>query len=97
MYHAYVLRSLRDGSFYYGSTENLEKRLGEHNAGKVRYTKGHLPCVLHYAESFPTRREAAARERFFKTIGGYRWLRNAGIIRDTSIVGSPSSRCGTAG
>jgi putative endonuclease len=80
MYSAYVLRSLRDGSFYYGSTEDLARRLIEHNAGKVRYTKGHTPYVLHYAEVFATRKEAAARERYWKTMTGYRWLRKAGIV-----------------
>jgi putative endonuclease len=80
MYYAYVLKSLRDSSFYYGSSEDLEKRLAEHNAGKVRYTKGHAPYGLHYSESFQTRKEAAAREKFWKTITGYRWLRKANII-----------------
>ena len=97
VYYAYILRSLKDGSYYYGSTEDRAKRLAEHNSGKERYTKGHVPYVLHYSESFATRKEAAEREQFWKTIGGYRWLRKAGIIRDTSTESSPSSRCEAAG
>jgi putative endonuclease len=81
MYHAYILRSLKDGSYYYGSAEDISGRLKDHNRGKVKYTKGHLPYELHYSEEFPTRREAIVRERFFKSIAGYRWLREKGIIQ----------------
>ena len=80
MFVAYILRSERDGTYYYGSTENLEKRLKEHNSGEVKYTKGHRPYLVHHVEMFDTRREAGQRERFFKSIDGYRWLREQGII-----------------
>ena len=80
MFFAYILRSLKDGSFYYGSSGDLEGRLAEHNAGRVRYTKGHRPYEIHYSEQFATRSEALRREKFFKTIAGYRWLKKQGII-----------------
>ena len=81
MFYAYILRSLKDGTYYYGSTENVAKRLDQHNRGKVRYTKGHRPYELHYAEEFAARVEATRREKFFKSIADYRWLRDGGIIR----------------
>jgi putative endonuclease len=62
------------------SAENITKRLKVHNSGKVRYTKGHKPYVLHYHEKFDTREEAVRRERFFKSIDGYLWLKSKGII-----------------
>ncbi|MCJ7555116.1 MAG: GIY-YIG nuclease family protein [Ignavibacteriaceae bacterium] len=80
MYYTYILKSLKDKSYYYGSTSNLENRLKYHNSGKVRYTKGHKPYVLHYFETFTTRKEAVARERFFKSIEGYIWLKEKKII-----------------
>jgi len=80
MYYAYILKSLKDGGYYYGSTNDLKERLRNHNSGKVRYTKGHKPYVLHYKESFNTRREAMAREKFFKSIDGYIWLKSKRII-----------------
>ena len=80
MFYAYILKSLKDGGFYYGSTDDLEERLKIHNSGKVRYTKGHKPYVLHYNESFNTRKEAMAREKYFKSIDGYIWLKSKGII-----------------
>jgi len=81
MYCAYILRSLKDGSYYHGSAENDAERLRQHNSGKNQYTKGHIPYVMHYREEFATRREAIMREKFFKSIAGYRWLRSEGIIR----------------
>ncbi len=80
MYYTYVLRSLRDGTFYFGSTQDLVKRLDEHNEGRVRYTKGHCPYELFYTEEFQSRSEALKREKYFKSIAGYRWLREQRII-----------------
>ncbi len=80
MFYAYILKSLKDSSFYYGSTKDLEARLKEHNSGKVKYAKGHKPYILHYKESFETRKEAMAREKFFKSIDGYIWLKSKKII-----------------
>jgi len=80
LYYAYILKSLKDGGFYYGSAKDLEVRLKNHNSGKVKYTKGHKPYVLHYNESFETRKEAMAREKFFKSIDGYNWLKSERII-----------------
>jgi len=77
---AYILRSIKDGTYYYGSTKDLESRLKEHNNGKVKYTKGHRPYKLHYLEEFSARKEAFERERFFKSIDGYNWLKENGII-----------------
>jgi putative endonuclease len=80
MYYAYILRSLRDGTYYYGSASDLQERLRAHNSGRMRYTKGHIPYRMHYYEEFKTRSEAVRRERYFKSIAGYRWLKEQGII-----------------
>jgi len=80
MFYAYILKSLKDGKYYYGSTKNLEERLKIHNQGKVKLTKGRRPLVIHYFESFNSRSEAKKREYFFKTIDGYNWLKNQNII-----------------
>jgi putative endonuclease len=42
----------------------------------VSYTKKHMPWELVYYESFETRSEAMAREKFFKTGKGRDWLMN---------------------
>ncbi len=80
IYYSYILRSLKDNSFYYGSTSDLEKRLSEHNKGKVKYTKSRFPWAVHYYEKYNTRSEAVKRELFFKSIDEYRWLKENKII-----------------
>ena len=80
MFYAYILKSLEDQTYYYGSIANLQDRIKAHNAGKVKYTKGHRPYKLHYDTTFSTRKEAVAREKFFKSIDGYNWLKSKGII-----------------
>jgi putative endonuclease len=75
MFFAYILKSEKDNSYYYGSTSDLEKRLLNHNKGKVRYTKGKMPWKIHYYESFASKSEAYKREMYFKSIEGYRFLK----------------------
>ncbi len=75
-YYAYVLKSEKDGKYYYGSTKDLSKRVSEHNKGKVKSTKGRRPLVIHYFEEFESKTEAIKRERFFKSIDGYKFLKD---------------------
>ncbi len=75
MFYAYILKSEKDGKYYYGSCENLDLRIKKHNAGQVRATKYRTPVLLHYKEEFSTRSEAFKREQFFKTVDGYKWLK----------------------
>ncbi len=79
-FYAYILKSLKDGKYYYGSTSDMEKRFKRHNNGEVRATKGRRPFILHYYEEVSTRSEAYRREKFFKTIDGYNWLKAMKII-----------------
>ena len=79
-YYVYILKSETHGTYYYGSAKDVQKRLKEHNAGRVRYTKGRMPWVLHYKEVFSNRSEARKREYYFKTVEGYRFLKSKGII-----------------
>lgn len=79
-YYAYILKSKSHGTYYYGSSEDVEERLKEHNAGRQRYTKGRRPWNIHYVETFETRSEARKREAFLKSIAGYRYLKAKGII-----------------
>jgi putative endonuclease len=67
VFYVYVLRSDKTGRRYVGSCANLEERLGRHNRGESLATKHGVPWRLVYSEPFMTRREAAARERYFKT------------------------------
>ena len=79
-YYAYILKSLKTNTYYYGSTADIVIRLKAHNKGKVIYTKGRRPWILHYSEEYLSRSEAAKREYFFKTIDGYNFLKQEKII-----------------
>jgi putative endonuclease len=74
MWWVYILRSLKDGRRYIGISEDVERRLADHNAGRARSTKGRRPFELIYKESFSTRSEARVRELYFKTAAGRRFL-----------------------
>ncbi len=73
-YHVYILKNLKDGNLYIGSTANLKERVKRHSAGLVRATKTRRPLMLIHSEKFSTRAEAARRETYFKK------LRNAEYI-----------------
>jgi putative endonuclease len=71
----YVLKSLVNNRFYTGSTNDLERRLEEHNRGKSKYTRLTRPFVLVYKEEYHSRVEARRRERFLKTGKGREFLK----------------------
>ena len=66
----YILKSLKDGKFYIGSTINLERRLKQHTLGKVRSTKGRRPLKLVYIEEFDNIKKARSREYEIKKMKG---------------------------
>ena len=68
MNYTYILRC-KDGSLYTGWTNNLEKRVQDHNAGKgAKYTKSRRPVELVYYETFDTKEEAMRREYAVKRL-----------------------------
>ncbi len=76
MYYVYVLKSLKNGRFYTGSTDNVDRRFNEHNSGGSKYTRLTKPFELVYKEEFKTRSEACQRELFFKSGKGRDLLKN---------------------
>lgn len=66
--YTYILKC-DDGSFYTGWTNNLEKRIKDHNEGKgAKYTKSRRPVTLAYYETFATKEEAMRREYAIKQL-----------------------------
>lgn len=69
-FYVYILKC-SDNSYYSGHTDNLEKRLAEHQEGNASlYTSTRLPVVLVYTSEMPSRTEALEMERRIK-----RWTR----------------------
>ena len=69
MCYVYVLRSLKDGDLYVGSTNDLRGRFALHNAGKVASTKSRSPFDLIYYEAYKAEEDARHREQMLKLDG----------------------------
>lgn len=70
MYYVYVMRSLKDKRNYIGHTNDLERRLQDHNRGKSKSVRGRGPFELIYSEEVSTKTEAARRENQIKSYKG---------------------------
>lgn len=69
MYHVYLLRSKKNGTFYIGYTNNIVRRLKEHNSGLIGYTNKYMPWEIVYYESFLSLDDAKRREKSLKYFG----------------------------
>ena len=76
MFYTYVLKSEKSGQLYTGSTEDLRKRLSQHNKGKSTWTKKGVPWSLIYYEACLTKEDAEARERYLKSGPGKAYIKN---------------------
>ena len=75
MYYVYVLRSKSDSKFYTGFTKDLERRIIEHNEGKVISTKNRKPFEIVYYECSHNIDDAIHREKYLKTTYGKRYIK----------------------
>ena len=75
-YYNYILKSQKDGMIYTGYTNNLRKRLMQHNSGLSTYTKGRGPFVIIYYEACLQEDKARSRELYLKSGMGKRYLKN---------------------
>ncbi|GAH35694.1 unnamed protein product [marine sediment metagenome] len=74
-HYVYVLCSQKDRKFYVGYTKNVQKRVEQHNSGKVRATKRRLPMKLIYCQGCINQQDAATREKYLKTAWGKRYIK----------------------
>jgi len=79
MYYVYILRCA-DGSYYVGSTWDLEKRIEEHNMGVYQgYTSSRRPVTLVWSCDFPDHDQAFQVERQLK---GWSRAKKEALIRE---------------
>ena len=71
----YAIKSETRNYIYVGLTNNLERRLLEHNKGYNKTTKPYKPFKLIYSEKFPSRPEARIKEKYLKGGSGKKFLR----------------------
>lgn len=72
MHYVYVIRSTKDGELYIGSTNDLKRRLNEHNDGENFSTAHRTPFELIYYEAYTAKRDASRREKALKLRGNAR-------------------------
>ncbi len=74
-WYVYVLRSGKDYDFYIGSTNNLKRRVRQHQCGENTSTSKRRPLELLYFEGHRSKSDALRREKYFKTTKGKVTLR----------------------
>ena len=86
MYYVYILSSSKSGILYYGYTIDLKKRFKEHNSGKSKFTKGHIPWKLVFYCAFVDEQKAKDFELYLKSGSGkafvYKRLVNVALVKD---------------
>ncbi|MFA6993852.1 MAG: GIY-YIG nuclease family protein [Patescibacteria group bacterium] len=75
-YYVYLLKSLKTDKLYIGSTNDLKKRITDHNRGKTSSTKSGQPWKLIYYEAHLTKTLARKAELFYKTGQGRRQIKS---------------------
>jgi len=75
MFYNYVLQSLQNGNLYIGYTDDLKRRLREHNNGSNTSTKSAIPWKVIYYEACIVESDAIRREQYLKTSQGKRLLK----------------------
>ena len=94
-FYAYILKCA-DGLYYTGHTDDLERRIGQHQSGLIKgFTSSRLPVTLMWAQDFPTRYEALEAELKIK---GWSQAKKEALIRgdwdDVSFFAKPPKKRG---
>ena len=76
MITVYALSSIKQNYIYVGMSNDLEKRINQHNKGYEKTTRPYKPYVLIYTEEFPNRIEARKREKYLKSGIGKEFLKS---------------------
>jgi putative endonuclease len=67
-YFVYIIKSVTNGQFYIGQTQNIIQRLEYHNTGRSKYTKNLAPWILFAIKICNSRSDAIKLERKLKNI-----------------------------
>ena len=65
-FFVYLLRSLEDSSYYVGITNDLDRRLKEHNNKKLHYTSKHAPYEIVWFKEYSSMVDARKHEKWLK-------------------------------
>jgi len=76
MFFVYALKSVNRNYIYVGLTDNVTRRISQHNSGKGKATKPYLPFVLILVEEYSSGIEARTREKYLKSGIGKEFLKS---------------------
>lgn len=86
MYYLYILQSTKDPNWFYkGSTNDIHRRLCQHNAGLVQSTAPYKPLNLIYTEGYLHEFAARQRESSIKKSGAV-WGALMGRVKESLNV-----------
>jgi putative endonuclease len=75
MFYVYILLNDAETKTYTGVSDDVEKHLAEHNAGRVKSSRPYRPYKIVHVEQFETLKEARRKEKFYKSTTGRRRLK----------------------
>ncbi|PWN05755.1 GIY-YIG nuclease family protein [Rhodohalobacter mucosus] len=73
MIHVYAIKSLNRNYIYVGMTDELERRLDQHQNGYEKTTRPYRPFKLIYTELHQGRKSARAQEKYLKSAAGFNY------------------------
>lgn len=73
-YFLYILYSSKLDKYYIGHTNNLERRIYEHNLGKENFTRKGIPWELRFSRSFISNTAATHEESRLKKCKNRKYL-----------------------
>jgi putative endonuclease len=76
MIFVYAIKSIERNYIYVGMTDNVPRRIREHNNGENSSTKAYHPFELIYSEEHDNRIEARKREKYLKSGVGKEFLKS---------------------
>jgi putative endonuclease len=83
MFYTYILESLaKPGEFYRGHTDNLRRRVAEHNAGKCPHTSKFKPWKIKFYAALETLTLAQEFEKYLKSGSGHEFTKRHFIRKD---------------
>ena len=86
MFHVYILLNETNVKTYTGVADDVNKRLAEHNTGRVKSSRPYRPYKIINIESFETLKEARQKERFDKSMTGRRRLKEMFFNKHSSAT-----------
>ncbi len=82
MYYVYILQSQKDSSFYIGVTQDLKRRLYQHNILNSKYSSTKAPFQIKWYCAFQVKDLAYTFEKYLKSSSGYAFWKKRFIVSE---------------